>query len=219
LIDSLVLQSGYSNLRLESYLFTLESFKDVKRVLNPKTGVYAVYNFFRQGWIAARIRDQLRTAFDGVDPVVITCPSFDKVEFNDFQPGASTGFFAGSAEAVEPLRKAFEPKNGKKMQYWYPWHTGITHDTQARFATEPPPQPPPPSPDQSKFIKYLYKIGSDGKETKEPILDENGRHKTGPLLPEWIGLYPTEVQESKDVLYQATDNCRSFTPASRGFPA
>ena len=39
LIDSLVLQSGYSNLRLESYLFTMESFKDVRRVLKP-TGVY-----------------------------------------------------------------------------------------------------------------------------------------------------------------------------------
>ncbi|MBN9113986.1 MAG: hypothetical protein J0I36_01460, partial [Pandoraea sp.] len=59
LIDSLVLQSGYSNLRLESYLFTLESFQDVKRVLKP-TGVYAVYNFFRQPWIVARIREQLR---------------------------------------------------------------------------------------------------------------------------------------------------------------
>src|SRR5262249_55615916 len=68
LIDSLVLQSGYSNLRLESYLFTAEAFRDIRRVLRP-TGVAAVYNFFRQGWIAARLRDELRAAFDA-DPVM-----------------------------------------------------------------------------------------------------------------------------------------------------
>jgi|GEM_PF-249633 len=205
LIDSLVLQSGYSNLRLESYLFTLESFQDVKRVLKP-TGVYAVYNFFRQGWIAARIRDQLRTAFDGVDPVVITCPSFDTVEFNDFKPDASTGFFAGRAEVVEPLRKAFESQNGKTVKYWYPWHTGVAADTKAYFGVAPPAEPPPPSPNQQKFVKYLYKKGPDGKETNEPILNSEGRHATGPLEPEWIGLYPTKVQESHGVLYEATDN-------------
>jgi SAM-dependent methyltransferase len=205
LIDSLVLQSGYSNLRLESYLFTLECFKDVKRVLKP-TGVAAIYNFFRQGWIAARIRDQLRTAFDEVDPVVITCPSFEKVEFDDFQPGASTGFFAGRPEVVEPLRKAFAPQAGKKVQYWYPWHTGLVRNTKARFGAEQPPEPPEPSPDQAKFVKYLYKKGPDGKETSEPILNANGDQATAPLEPEWLGLFPAEVQESKGVLRQATDN-------------
>ena len=134
LIDSLVLQSGYANLRLESYLFTLESFKDVKRVLKP-TGMYAVYNFFRQGWIASRIRDQLRTAFDGVEPVVITTPPFATVKFDDFQPGASTGFFAGRAEVVEPLRQKFEEKgpSGARMKFWYPWDTGVPADTKATF--------------------------------------------------------------------------------------
>ena len=211
LIDSLVLQSGYSNLRLESYLFTLECFKDVKRVLKP-TGVYAVYNFFRQGWIAARIRDQLRTAFDGVDPVVITTPPFDDIKFDDFQPGASTGFFAGSKEVVGALRQKFEEtgKNAKgevvPMKYWYPWHTGVTAATTANFGFNPPADPPAPSPDQAKFIKYLYKIGPDGKETNEPILNEKGDHAVGPLQPEWLGLYPAQVQESKDVLYQADDN-------------
>lgn len=207
LIDSLVLQSGVSSLRLENYLFTLECFQDVKRVLKP-TGVFAVYNFFRQGWIASRIGDQLRTAFDSVDPVVITCPPFAKIEFDDFQPGASTGFFAGRAEVVEPLRAKFAERGpgGERMKYWYPWHTGMRPDTRARFDFRAPTEPPPPSPNQHKFVKYLNKIGPDGQETDEPILDENGDHKTGPLLPEWIGLYPAEVQESKGVLYEATDN-------------
>jgi SAM-dependent methyltransferase len=205
LIDSLVLQSGYSNLRLESYLFTLESFQDVKRVLKP-TGVAAIYNFFRQGWIAARINDQLRSAFDEVAPVVITCPGFTTIKFDDFQPDASTAFFAGKREVVEPLRDAFKPKDGKPVKYWYPWHTGVTPDTKAKFGTEPPPELPPPSPNQAKFIRYLYKIGPDGKETTEPLLDENGNHKAGPLVPEWMPLFPAEVEESKGILYQATDN-------------
>lgn len=73
LIDSLVLHSGYSNLRLESYLFTKESFESVKRVLKP-TGVCTVYNFFRQGWLASRLNKELREVF-GANPVVLTIPT------------------------------------------------------------------------------------------------------------------------------------------------
>lgn len=202
LIDSLVLQSGYSNLRLESYLFTLECFKDVKRVLKP-TGLYAVYNFFRQGWIASRIRDQLRTAFDDVDPVVITTPSFTDVKFDDFQPGASTGFFSGSKEAVEPLRKAFEPQNGTPVKYWYPWHTGVPRDTKSQFGTAPYSEPPHPSP--IPLHRPVYVTGADGKETVD-IDPATGHAKMVPVPPEWLGLFPTQVQESKDVLFQANDN-------------
>src|SRR5205823_6862918 len=93
LIDSLVLQSGYSNLRLESYLFTTEAFRDVRRVLKP-TGLAAVYNFFRQGWIASRLRDELKTAFDA-EPVMLTNPPKDEVRLNEFDRGF-TIFFAGS---------------------------------------------------------------------------------------------------------------------------
>jgi hypothetical protein len=208
LIDSLVLQSGYSNLRLESYLFTLECFKDVKRVLKP-TGMYAVYNFFRQGWIASRIRDQLRTAFDGVDPVVITTPPFATVKFDDFQPGASTGFFAGRAEAVEPLRKKFEEKgsNGAQMKYWYPWITGAPADSKAKFGFEAPPELPAPSPIQHLMRKVVYKIGPDGKETDEEVIDPNsGKPMLVPANPEWLGLFPAQVQESDKVLDKADDN-------------
>ena len=110
LIDSLVLQSGYSNLRLESQLFTLESFQDVRRVLKP-TGVYAVYNFFRQGWIAARIRDQLRTAFDGVGPDrhddVGPHRSRDEITLDTSSHHEFTLFFAGRPEVLEPIRAAF----------------------------------------------------------------------------------------------------------------
>ena len=108
LIDSLVLQSGYSSLRLESQLFTLNSFEDVKRALKP-TGVYAVYNFFRHGWIAARIRDQLRAAFDGSDPIAMTT-SFEKpyttdlISLDEFRPNEFTLFFAGRPEVLGAVR-------------------------------------------------------------------------------------------------------------------
>ena len=209
LIDSLVLQSGYSNLRLESYLFTLESFKDVKRVLKP-TGLYAVYNFFRQGWIASRIRDQLRTAFDGVEPVVITTPQYHEVKFDDFNPGASTGFFAGSEEVIGPLRKQFEVKaqpDNRPVQFWYPWDTGVPADTKATFGFFPPSEPPPPSPVQDKLRRIVYKV-VDGKQTDEPELNPvTGEPKTEPVSPRWIGLYPVQkLEESRGALAQADDN-------------
>jgi SAM-dependent methyltransferase len=47
LVDSLVLHSGYSNIRLESYLFTRQTFEDVKRHLKPG-GTFVVYNYFRE---------------------------------------------------------------------------------------------------------------------------------------------------------------------------
>jgi SAM-dependent methyltransferase len=149
LIDSLVLQSGYSNLRLESQLFTLESFQDVRRVLKP-TGVYAVYNFFRQGWLAARIRDQLRTAFDGSDPICMTTSVLEKepreyVTLDDFGHHWFTLFFAGRPEVLEPIRTAFvQParvwhfETNLPIRYWYPWKTGMDKNTPARFSVFPP---------------------------------------------------------------------------------
>jgi SAM-dependent methyltransferase len=141
LIDSLVLQSGYSNLRLESYLFTLESFRDVRRVLKP-TGVYAVYNFLRQGWIACRIRDQLRTAFGGVDPVALTVPAQDAIPLDDplYKTAGFVNFFAGTEAVVGPVRRAFADPG---TRYWYPWKVGIRPDSPARFAPAAPDEPPP----------------------------------------------------------------------------
>jgi SAM-dependent methyltransferase len=187
LIDSLVLQSGYSNLRLESYLFTLESFQDVRRVLKP-TGVYAVYNFFRQGWLACRIRDQLRTAFDGVDPVVITVPPRDTIPMNHFERTGFTTFFAGGKAAIDPLRAAFAPVTRVwhfelPMRYWYPWMTGVPVGSEARFSPIPPHEPPP-------------RLRTDGEFVTSAGLT---------LKPEWMGLY-VAVPEEPGGMRQATDD-------------
>jgi hypothetical protein len=136
LIDSLVLQSGYSNLRLESYLYTLESFRDVRRVLKP-TGVCTLYNFFRQGWISARLRDGLREAF-GVEPVLLTNPPKDHVAA-DLEDKGFAMFFAGGDSVIGPLRTSFS-RSGNT--YWYPWAVPVPTNISARFsaADQPPPQ-------------------------------------------------------------------------------
>ena len=61
LIHSLVLHSSVSNLRLESYLFTKEALDDVRRTLSPNCSV--MYNYFRQGWIVARLAETAQAAF------------------------------------------------------------------------------------------------------------------------------------------------------------
>lgn len=196
LIDSLVLQSGYSNLRLESYLFTLESFQDVRRVLKP-TGVYAVYNFFRQGWLAARIRDQLRTAFDGVDPVVMTAPPRERITLDLFEAGGFTMFFSGRAEVLDPLRAAFAAPGVRlwgfdfPTRYWYPWWTGVGKDSAARFSPFPPPELPPASADP-------YMIDEIDPETRQPVIDPaTGKPRQKAVPPVWYGLQIATVEETK----------------------
>jgi hypothetical protein len=184
-----VLQSGYSNLRLERYLFTLESFKDVQRVLKP-TGVYAVYNFFRQGWIAARIRDQLRAAFNGTDPIGMTTsvltPPRDEIALDTFSHHEFTLFFAGKPEVLEPIRAAFaKPERvwhfELPIRYWYPWKTGVDLDTKSRFSAIPPVDPPPAG--------------------AHKILDSQGKEEP----PLWYGLRIAMVAETGG-LRQATDD-------------
>src|SRR5439155_20317612 len=78
LVDSLLLHSSYSNIRLESYLFTRQAFEDVHRCLKPD-GVFAVYNFFRQGWLVARLHKGFEEVF-GQPPLVLTLPYQPLVE-------------------------------------------------------------------------------------------------------------------------------------------
>jgi len=72
LVDSLILHSGYANIRLESYLFTQQAFSDVKRVLKPD-GIFVMYNYFRQGWIVERIAAMAESTF-GCPPVILSLP-------------------------------------------------------------------------------------------------------------------------------------------------
>jgi SAM-dependent methyltransferase len=72
LVDSLILHSGYANIRLESYLFTEQALADIKRVLKPN-GVFVAYNWFRQGWVVERLAAMSESVF-GCKPILLSLP-------------------------------------------------------------------------------------------------------------------------------------------------
>ena len=104
LVDSLVLHSGYSNIRLESFLFTSQTFADVRRHLKPD-GTFVIYNYFRQGWLVARLQKGLEEAFGAGNPVVLTLPYRKVIEPEKATFGDFTVFFAGATAA---LRNTFD---------------------------------------------------------------------------------------------------------------
>ena len=68
LIDSLTMQSSFSGVRLESYMFTEESFRAVRDRLAPN-GLLVVYNYFREQWLVDRLANIAANAF-GQEPRV-----------------------------------------------------------------------------------------------------------------------------------------------------
>jgi Spermine/spermidine synthase domain len=60
--DSLTLVSGQSSLRLESYLFTLESLRTARAHLAPG-GAFAMYNDYRAQWLIDRLAGTLRDVY------------------------------------------------------------------------------------------------------------------------------------------------------------
>ena len=62
LIDSLTMQSSFSGVRLESYMFTEESFRAVRDRLKPD-GLLVVYNYFREQWLVDRLANTAAVAF------------------------------------------------------------------------------------------------------------------------------------------------------------
>jgi SAM-dependent methyltransferase len=109
LVDSLVLHSSYSNIRLESYLFTRQAMDDVKKRLRPG-GTFVMYNYFRQGWIVSRLQNTVRETFGG-DALVLNLPSRDRLDPDDNLEGGFTMLVAGDNQA---LRNAF----ARQPEYW-----------------------------------------------------------------------------------------------------
>jgi SAM-dependent methyltransferase len=66
LVDSLTVQSSFSGVRLESYLFTEESFRAVRDHLAPD-GVMVLYNYFREKWLVDRLANTAARVF-GAEP-------------------------------------------------------------------------------------------------------------------------------------------------------
>lgn len=72
LTDSMVLSSSYASLRLESYLYTVQSFREAARLLKPD-GIIVLYNYYRTEWLIDRMASTLEIAF-GYPPAVYVYP-------------------------------------------------------------------------------------------------------------------------------------------------
>ena len=106
LVDSLVLHSGYSSLRLENFLFTREAFEDVKHVLAPG-GVFVIYNYFRQGWVIGRLARMAEDVF-GQKPLVFNLPYRAEIKPGDNQKDQWTVLIAGAdASRLGAIREQF----------------------------------------------------------------------------------------------------------------
>jgi SAM-dependent methyltransferase len=68
--DSLTLVSGQSALRLESYLFTIESMRTARAHLKPN-GAFAMYNYYREQWLVDRLAGTLAAVY-GKAPCIDT---------------------------------------------------------------------------------------------------------------------------------------------------
>jgi spermidine synthase len=99
LVDSLVLHSSYSNIRLESYLFTTQAFDDVRAHLKPG-GRFVMYNYFRLGWLVARLKQQLERTFGVGNPVVINLPYRPTVTPDQVLPDEFSMFLSGTTDGV-----------------------------------------------------------------------------------------------------------------------
>ncbi len=108
LVDSLVLHSGYSSLRLESFLFTEQAFRDVKDKLDDD-GVFVMYNYYRQGWIVGRLYRMARKVF-GADPIVLGLPYQASIKGTDGALGHHfTTIIVGKkgSKRLEAIRRKF----------------------------------------------------------------------------------------------------------------
>ena len=132
LVDSLVLHSGYSSLRLESFLFTEQAFRDIKPRLKPD-GVFLMCNYYRQGWVVGRLVEMARKVF-GTEPLVISLPYQETID-------ASTGgdnftfVLVGNSDKspVEAIRRRLE----KDKFFWVNAHSRLNKSIDG-FSPEPP---------------------------------------------------------------------------------
>jgi SAM-dependent methyltransferase len=134
LVDSLVLHSGYSSLRLESFLFTHEAFADIAAHLRPG-GLFAVYNFFRQGWIVGRI-DLLSQQTFGNKPMVFSLPYVDSIRPTDQEFGRLSCILSGGNPAMAKIAQQF----AEHQSFWINSKPSLNADVDG-FALHAPTQP------------------------------------------------------------------------------
>jgi SAM-dependent methyltransferase len=112
-VDSLTLHSSFSSIRLENFLFTREAFSDIRRRLKPG-GVFAAYNFYRQGWIVARLHQMMEAEF-GCPPVLLSLPPRPEIRDTESEETHMAVLLAGDAAALDPIRRRLETSDGQSF--------------------------------------------------------------------------------------------------------
>jgi SAM-dependent methyltransferase len=132
-VDSLVLHSGYSSLRLESFLFTEQAFRDIKARLKPG-GTFAMYNLYRQGWVVGRLAKMAEKVF-GSKPLVISLPYQEKITAGDGYANRFTLLMIGNtgAQQIEAIREQFK----SKQFFWVNENPGLNQPINA-YGPRPP---------------------------------------------------------------------------------
>jgi Spermine/spermidine synthase domain len=175
LVDSLVLHSGYSNIRLESYLFTQQTFADVKRHLTPG-GTFVVYNYFRQGWLISRLQKSLEEIFGRGNPLCLTLPFRTVIQPEESTAGDFTVFFAGN---TADLRSAFN----QQPEYFLRADQAPTPNSPNGFQ-----QPPP-----TERVKFEMASDADSQKSQwqkfglATVLQPEG--KLPPATDDWPFFY------------------------------
>jgi SAM-dependent methyltransferase len=132
-VDSLVLHSGYSSLRLESFLFTEQAFRDIKQKLKPD-GLFAMYNIYRQGWVVGRLAKMAEDVF-GTKPLVLSLPYQPEISPETNQGNHLTLVLVGpvGSSRLEAIRAKFD----KDEFFWAneqpKWNEGAS-----AFGAKPP---------------------------------------------------------------------------------
>ncbi len=181
LVDSLVLHSGYSNIRLESYLFTKQAMDDVRKRLRPG-GLFVMYNYFRQGWIVARLQNSVRAAF-GNDALVLNLPSRDRLNPDDNLGGDFTMLLAGDNRAI---RDAF----ATHPEYWLRLRGPFDHRTMNGFESPSPGErdawrsQPPDVREQSEWKQFrLTELSEGAGDTRLATDDWPMLYLREPMIP------------------------------------
>jgi SAM-dependent methyltransferase len=88
--DSLALVSNTADLRLESFLFTVQAFDEVRDHLAPG-GVFVLYNYYREPWVVEKLASMLQDSF-GYPPIARL-----------FSAGSGAGAVLATGPAIQAL--------------------------------------------------------------------------------------------------------------------
>jgi SAM-dependent methyltransferase len=140
LVDSLALHSSYSSVRLESFLFTEQAFRDVKAKLKPG-GVFAMYNFYRQGWVVGRLAKLAETVF-GTPPIIVSVPYQEMISPGDNEHDYITFLLVGgeTSQVIKSIRSRF----AADRFFWLNFHPQL-NETLNGFGPRPPVNAPGPA--------------------------------------------------------------------------